>query len=86
MTLFAGISLLTLVVITALAIVHTTNLFVAVMLSGVFSLLMALPLVMRANPRERKLMPHHLLKTPLWRKTISAGPRVQSDIFRQSAR
>ena len=41
MTLITGIFLLTLVVITALAIVYTKNLFVAVMLSGVFSLLMA---------------------------------------------
>lgn len=50
MTLFAGISLLTLVVITALAIVHTTNLFVAVMLSGVFSLLMAATFLILDSP------------------------------------
>ncbi len=41
MTVLFGIFLLTLMVITALAIVHTTNLFVAVMLTGIFSLLIA---------------------------------------------
>ena len=41
MTVLFGIFLLTLVVITALAIVHTKNLFVAVMLLGIFSLLIA---------------------------------------------
>ena len=50
MTLFAGISLLTLVVITAIAIVQTTNLFVAVMLSGVFSLLMAANFLILDSP------------------------------------
>jgi multicomponent Na+:H+ antiporter subunit B len=41
MTVLFGVFLLTLVVITALAIVHTKNLFVAVMLLGIFSLLIA---------------------------------------------
>jgi len=41
MTVLFGIFLLTLLVITALAIVHTRNLFVAVMLSGIFSMLLA---------------------------------------------
>lgn len=41
MILLAGIFLLTLLVITALAMVQTKNLFVAVMLAGVFSLLLA---------------------------------------------
>ena len=41
MTVLFGIFLSTLVVITALAIVHTKNLFVAVMLLGIFSLLIA---------------------------------------------
>ena len=41
MTVIFGVFLLTLLVITALAMVHTKNLFVAVMLSGIFSLLMA---------------------------------------------
>ncbi len=41
MTLIFGILLLTLLVITALAIVHTDNLFVAVMLTGIFSLMLA---------------------------------------------
>jgi multicomponent Na+:H+ antiporter subunit B len=41
MTVLFGIFLLTLVVITALAIVNTRNLFVAVMLLGIFSLLIA---------------------------------------------
>ncbi len=41
LTLVIGIFLLTLLVITAIAIVRTPNLFVAVMLSGVFSLLLA---------------------------------------------
>lgn len=41
MTVVFGIFLLTLLVITALAIVRTRNLFVAVMLGGIFSLLMA---------------------------------------------
>lgn len=41
MTLIIGIFLLTLLVVTALAIVHTDNLFVAVMLSGIFSLMLA---------------------------------------------
>ncbi len=41
-TLVFGIFLLTLLVITAIAIVRTPNLFVAVMLMGIFSLLMAL--------------------------------------------
>ncbi|NNK48605.1 MAG: DUF4040 domain-containing protein, partial [Gemmatimonadetes bacterium] len=41
MTVLFGIFLLTLVVITALGIVHTKNLFVAVMLLGIFSLLIA---------------------------------------------
>lgn len=41
MTLLFGVFLLTLMVITALAMVQTKNLFVAVVLSGIFSLLMA---------------------------------------------
>jgi multicomponent Na+:H+ antiporter subunit B len=41
MTVLFGVYLLTLVVITALAIVRTRNLFVAVMLLGIFSLLIA---------------------------------------------
>ena len=41
MTILFGIFLLTLLVITALAIVRTQHLFVAVILTGVFSLLMA---------------------------------------------
>lgn len=41
MTVLFGIFLLTLLVITALAIVHTKHLFVAVILTGIFSLLMA---------------------------------------------
>ena len=41
MTVLFGVFLLTLLVITAIAIVHTRNLFVAVMLSGIFSLLLA---------------------------------------------
>ena len=41
MTVIFGIFLLTLLVITALAIVQTPNLFVAVMLTGIFSLLIA---------------------------------------------
>ena len=41
MTIVFGIFLLTLLVITALAIVRTENLFVAVMLLGIFSLLIA---------------------------------------------
>jgi multicomponent Na+:H+ antiporter subunit B len=41
MTIIFGIFLLTLLVITALAIVRTENLFVAVMLLGIFSLLIA---------------------------------------------
>jgi multicomponent Na+:H+ antiporter subunit B len=41
MTTLLGIFLLTLLVITAFAVVHTRNLFVSVMLSGIFSLLMA---------------------------------------------
>lgn len=41
MNLLFGIFLLTLLVITAVAIVRTSNLFVAVMLSGMFSLLIA---------------------------------------------
>jgi multicomponent Na+:H+ antiporter subunit B len=41
MTVLFGIFLLTLLVITALAIVQTRNLFVAVMLLGIFSLLIA---------------------------------------------
>ena len=41
MTVLFGVFLLTLLVITALAIVHTRNLFVAVMLLGIFSLLIA---------------------------------------------
>ena len=41
MTVLFGVFLLTLMVITALAIVQTENLFVAVMLSGIFSLLIA---------------------------------------------
>lgn len=41
MTVLFGVFLLTLVVITAIAIVRTRNLFVAVMLSGIFSLLLA---------------------------------------------
>jgi len=40
-TVLFGVFLLSLLVITALAIVQTANLFVAVMLSGIFSLLMA---------------------------------------------
>jgi multicomponent Na+:H+ antiporter subunit B len=40
-TVLFGVLLLTLLVITALAIVHTKNLFVAVMLLGIFSLLIA---------------------------------------------
>lgn len=42
MIVIFGIFLLTLLVITALAMVHTENLFVAVVLSGIFSLLIAL--------------------------------------------
>jgi len=42
MTVLFGIFLLTLLVITAVAIVRTQNLFVAVMLLGIFSLLIAL--------------------------------------------
>ncbi len=41
MTALFGIFILTLLVITALAIVQTRNLFVAVMLAGIFSLLLA---------------------------------------------
>ncbi|MFU8829843.1 MAG: hydrogenase subunit MbhD domain-containing protein, partial [Phycisphaerales bacterium] len=41
-TLLIGIFLLSLLVITAIAIVRATDLFSAVMLSGIFSLLMAL--------------------------------------------
>ena len=41
MTVIFGIFLLTLLVITAIAIVQASNLFVAVMLSGMFSLLLA---------------------------------------------
>ncbi|MAT83124.1 MAG: cation:proton antiporter [Gammaproteobacteria bacterium] len=41
MTLVFGVFLLTLLVIVAVAIVRSTNLFAAVMLSGIFSLLMA---------------------------------------------
>lgn len=41
MTVLFGVFLLTLLVITAIAIVRTENLFVAVMLLGIFSLLMA---------------------------------------------
>ena len=41
MTVLFGVLLLTLLLITALAIVHTKNLFVAVMLLGIFSLLIA---------------------------------------------
>ena len=41
MIILFGVFLLTLMVITALAIVHTQHLFVAVVLSGIFSLLMA---------------------------------------------
>ncbi len=41
MTVLFGVFLLTLLVITAIAIVRTRNLFVAVMLSGIFSLLIA---------------------------------------------
>jgi multicomponent Na+:H+ antiporter subunit B len=41
MELLFGVFLLTLLVITAVAIVRTPNLFVAVMLTGIFSLLMA---------------------------------------------
>ena len=41
MMIVFGIFLLTLMVITAIAIVQTSNLFVAVMLSGIFSLLLA---------------------------------------------
>jgi multicomponent Na+:H+ antiporter subunit B len=40
-TVLFGVLLLTLLVITAVAIVHTKNLFVAVMLLGIFSLLIA---------------------------------------------
>ncbi|MEM7429394.1 MAG: DUF4040 domain-containing protein [Pseudomonadota bacterium] len=50
MTLLTGIFLLTLVVITAIAIVQTKNLFVAVMLSGVFSLLMAANFLILDSP------------------------------------
>ncbi|MEM1200817.1 MAG: DUF4040 domain-containing protein [Pseudomonadota bacterium] len=50
MTLLTGIALLTLAVVTALAIVHTKNLFVAVMLSGVFSLLMAANFLILDSP------------------------------------
>lgn len=42
MTVLFGIFLLTLLVITAVAIVQTSNLFVAVMLLGIFSLLIAI--------------------------------------------
>ncbi|MGD2032889.1 MAG: DUF4040 domain-containing protein, partial [Gammaproteobacteria bacterium] len=42
MTVLFSIFLLTLSVITALAIVRTRNLFVAVMLLGIFSLLLAI--------------------------------------------
>ena len=42
MTVVFSMFLLTLLVITALAVVHARNLFVAVMLSGIFSLLLAL--------------------------------------------
>lgn len=41
MIIVFGLFLLTLLVVTALAIVHTENLFVAVMLTSIFSLLMA---------------------------------------------
>lgn len=41
MTVIFGVFLLTLLLITAIAIVHTRNLFSAVMLSGMFSLLLA---------------------------------------------
>ena len=41
MTILFGIFLLTLLVITAIAVVRTRNLFVAVMLLGIFSLLIA---------------------------------------------
>ena len=41
MTIVFGVFLLTLMLITAIAIVRTPNLFVAVMLSGIFSLLLA---------------------------------------------
>ena len=41
MTILFGVWLLTLLVITAVAIVRTRNLFVAVMLLGIFSLLIA---------------------------------------------
>ena len=41
MIVIFGIFLLTLLVITAIAIVRTDNLFVAVMLTGIFSLIMA---------------------------------------------
>ncbi|MCB1757324.1 MAG: DUF4040 domain-containing protein [Gammaproteobacteria bacterium] len=41
MTLLFGVFLLTLLVITAVAIIHTDNLFVAVMLTGIFSLMLA---------------------------------------------
>ncbi|MCB1661805.1 MAG: DUF4040 domain-containing protein [Pseudomonadales bacterium] len=41
MVIFFAVFLLTLLVLTAVAIVRTKNLFVAVMLSGIFSLLMA---------------------------------------------
>ena len=42
MTVLFGVFLLTLAVITALAVVHTRNLVVAVMLLGIFSLLLAI--------------------------------------------
>ncbi len=41
MTVLFGVFLLTLIVITALAIVQTQHLFVAVILAGIFSLLIA---------------------------------------------
>ncbi len=41
MTIVFGVFLLTLMLVTAIAIVRTQNLFVAVMLSGIFSLLLA---------------------------------------------
>ncbi len=41
MIVLFGVFLLTLLVITGIAIVRTSNLFVAVMLSGIFSLLLA---------------------------------------------
>ena len=50
MILLAGIFLLTLLVITALAMVQTTNLFVAVMLAGVFSLLLAMNFFILDSP------------------------------------